>query len=205
MDMKHKILKTAFQLFLKNGFSEVSANEIIREAHATKGGFYHYFKSKDELIGEIIETFICPYFKKPIDTLTEEIKKDGDYGKIEKKLRDCYMALPVIAIDRSYADVGTIDFRDFQFLIYEGMKKYPYLADFNCKYTRKRQWLIKELLEEGKQEGVIAPNVDTEIYAMTMIALRDGIIALHLLDRAIDAEEKCDITFDSIWNEIKAG
>lgn len=205
MDKKHIILKTAFQLFLKNGFSEVSANEVIREAQVTKGGFYHYFKSKDDLINEVIKLFVCPYFKEPFDTLIEEIKENGIYGKVEKRLRDCYMVITVITVEGCYEEMGTVDFRDFQFLVYEGMKKYPYLADLNCQYTRKRRQLMRQLLEEGKQEGVIAESVDTEVYAMTMIALRDGMIALQVLDPAIDAKEKCDITFHSLWNEIKAG
>jgi len=205
MDKKHIILKTAFQLFLKDGFSEVSANEVIREAQVTKGGFYYYFKSKDHLINEVIKLFICPYFKQSVDTLIEEIKENGIYGKVEKRLRDCYMVITVITVEGCYEEMGIVDFRDFQFLVYEGMKKYSYLADLNCQYTRKRRQLMRQLLEEGKQEGVIAENVDTEVYAMTMIALRDGMIALHVLDPAIDAKEKCDITFDSLWNEINAG
>ncbi|MBR5269822.1 MAG: helix-turn-helix transcriptional regulator, partial [Anaerotignum sp.] len=42
---EHEILEMAFDMFLEKGFSEVSTNEIIREAGLTKGGFYYYFKS----------------------------------------------------------------------------------------------------------------------------------------------------------------
>ena len=41
MKTEQEILELAFLLFLEKGFSEVSTNEIIREAGLTKGGFYY--------------------------------------------------------------------------------------------------------------------------------------------------------------------
>ena len=35
-----------------------------------------------------------------------------------------------------------------------------------------------------------------------MIALRDGMIALHILDSSIDTKEKWESTFRTIWSEI---
>ena len=49
MKTELNILQTAFRLFLGKGFSDISTNEIIREAGATKGGFYYCFKSREDL------------------------------------------------------------------------------------------------------------------------------------------------------------
>ena len=43
---EHEILDMAFAMFLEKGFSEVSTNELIREAGLTKGGFYYIFVCK---------------------------------------------------------------------------------------------------------------------------------------------------------------
>lgn len=203
MDRKHRILETAFLLFLKSGFAEVSVNEVIRVAEVTKGGFYHYFKSKEDLIAEVIYTFLFPYFLFPMDDLVEK-RKAGVLEGVREELYLCYAEIPQIPCYEEYEGLDAIDFRDFQFLIFEGLKKYQYLADFSCKCSRKHRALIQNILEKGIQQGVIHPDIDPEGYATTMTALRDGIITLHILDESIDAKEKCDMTFQTIWNGLKA-
>ena len=51
MKTELNILQTAFRLFLGKGFSDISTNEIIREAGTTKGGFYYCFNSREDLVG----------------------------------------------------------------------------------------------------------------------------------------------------------
>ncbi len=46
---RDKILDVARDLFLDQGFSATSIDAICREARITKGGFFHYFKSKEDL------------------------------------------------------------------------------------------------------------------------------------------------------------
>ena len=52
MKTELNILQTAFRLFLGKGFSDISTNEIIREAGTTKGGFYYCFKSRAAGMGK---------------------------------------------------------------------------------------------------------------------------------------------------------
>lgn len=44
------IIDTALPLFLEKGFEKTSIEEICRACNLSKGGFYHHFKSKDELL-----------------------------------------------------------------------------------------------------------------------------------------------------------
>ena len=50
-DTKRRLLDAAVQLMLRRGFTATTVDEICAEADLTKGSFFHYFKSKDE-IGE---------------------------------------------------------------------------------------------------------------------------------------------------------
>lgn len=47
---RRKILKTASRLFRERGFEAVTVAEVMKAAGLTHGGFYGYFKSKDDLI-----------------------------------------------------------------------------------------------------------------------------------------------------------
>lgn len=48
-DVQEKIIKTASELFYRNGYNSTGINEIIKEAGIAKATLYNHFKSKDEL------------------------------------------------------------------------------------------------------------------------------------------------------------
>ena len=79
MKTENEILEMAFAMFLEKGFSEISTNEIIREAGLTKGGFYYSFKSREDLDKRVIEKYIKPYFTlqtEAMQKVLEESRKD---------------------------------------------------------------------------------------------------------------------------------
>ncbi|QYR24213.1 FAD-dependent oxidoreductase [Paenibacillus sp. sptzw28] len=47
------VVGTALKLFRERGYEHVSVDDIIQATGTSKGTFYHYFKSKDELLTEI--------------------------------------------------------------------------------------------------------------------------------------------------------
>jgi protoporphyrinogen oxidase len=50
---KAKVAETALQLFAERGYDQVSVGDIIEATGTSKGTFYHYFGSKEELLCEI--------------------------------------------------------------------------------------------------------------------------------------------------------
>lgn len=55
---RENILDAAIKLMLDKGFGAASVDEICAEAGATKGSFFHFFKSKEELGKAAIERFV---------------------------------------------------------------------------------------------------------------------------------------------------
>jgi len=51
------ILDAAQALFFANGWDEVTVADVLREANISKGGFYHHFAAKENLLDAIIERF----------------------------------------------------------------------------------------------------------------------------------------------------
>ena len=68
---KQHILEISKSLFSESGYSRVSVNEIIKTASISKGGFYVYFKSKQEIFLEIVKQ--SDYIKSAIG---EHLPKD---------------------------------------------------------------------------------------------------------------------------------
>src|SRR5699024_6107575 len=58
MQLRDQIVETALVLFYKKGYHGVSISEIVKEANTSKGGFYHHFSSKEELLFVIHDIFI---------------------------------------------------------------------------------------------------------------------------------------------------
>ncbi|MGH8245420.1 MAG: TetR/AcrR family transcriptional regulator [Gammaproteobacteria bacterium] len=54
---KEALIKAALELMLLKGYSATTVDEICASAGTTKGNFFHYFKSKEELGKAAIERF----------------------------------------------------------------------------------------------------------------------------------------------------
>lgn len=51
---KHNILETAMRLFDEKGLENVKVEDVVKEVGVTRGAFYHYFKSREELIASVM-------------------------------------------------------------------------------------------------------------------------------------------------------
>ncbi|MFK4469195.1 TetR/AcrR family transcriptional regulator [Bacillus sp. RC252] len=57
-ERRNEILETAERLFVTKGYTKTTVNDILKEIGIAKGTFYHYFKSKEEVMDEIIMRII---------------------------------------------------------------------------------------------------------------------------------------------------
>ena len=48
--VRKKLLDTALELFLDQGYENTTVNEIIKKSKTSKGSFYHHFRGKEELL-----------------------------------------------------------------------------------------------------------------------------------------------------------
>ena len=56
LDKKTMILEKAFELFRKNGYTDTKVEDITKKLGISKGSFYTYFKTKEELLCELLES-----------------------------------------------------------------------------------------------------------------------------------------------------
>lgn len=56
--MKEEITRHSVKLFQQKGFSETSIQDIVDSLGVTKGSFYYYFKSKEQLLMDIHSRYI---------------------------------------------------------------------------------------------------------------------------------------------------
>lgn len=56
-ETKAKLLDAGVKLMRTNGYNATTVDDICAEAGVTKGGFFHYFKSKEEIAKAAVERF----------------------------------------------------------------------------------------------------------------------------------------------------
>ncbi|AEA16066.1 MULTISPECIES: TetR/AcrR family transcriptional regulator [Bacillus] len=92
-ERRKEILETAERLFFTKGYTKTTVNDILKEIGIAKGTFYYYFKSKEEVMDEIIMRIIkedvtkakrivsnpdIPVLDKLFKILMEQSPKSGD-------------------------------------------------------------------------------------------------------------------------------
>lgn len=58
---KGRIIKSAWNLFYKNGYDNTTVEDIIAASKTSKGTFYHYFKGKEALLNSLSDLFDQKY------------------------------------------------------------------------------------------------------------------------------------------------
>ena len=55
LDSRQEILRAAARLFQQRGYDATSMNDVAAELKLSKGGLYHHFQSKDEILFHLME------------------------------------------------------------------------------------------------------------------------------------------------------
>lgn len=195
-----EILDVAFRMFLEKGFSEISTNEIIREAGLTKGGFYYSFKSREELDRKVIEHYLKPFFTVAL----QEMRLCWESRHLLSAEQMLWKGFFQPMCFQTYQKwLGKeVPFRNFYFLLHEGMKKFPEVIADSRAFAAEKEAFLRKLLKWGQEQGEILETIDMENHIMMLLAMQDGILALKLLDDSIDDMEKYSMIQKQIWKEI---
>lgn len=79
MTLKERIIKEAFKLFSEKGYEKTTISELINVVGTSKGGFYHHFKSKNEILEEITLSYLSG-----INNFYAEMLEDEEFDILEK-------------------------------------------------------------------------------------------------------------------------
>ena len=78
-ERKAQIIQAALELFRKKGYEDTTISNIIDCAGISKGGFYHHYAGKEELLEDIAQLFIGE-----ILAIIREVAKRDDLSPLEK-------------------------------------------------------------------------------------------------------------------------
>lgn len=141
-DRRERIIGAAWKLFREKGFAEATINDIINEASISKGTFYYYFRSKDDLL----------------DTLSEIL--DHEYERldgIEPKDLSCFDKLMWLNYEVHSFMEKNLDYRLLSYLYSAQIIK----EDFSSLLNRNRYYYryVERLMYEGQKNGELTDEM----------------------------------------------
>lgn len=74
MELRDKIIQAALELFGEFGYEKTTIAQIVKRSGSSKGGFYHHFEGKKEILDEITNM----YLKEVIDGCNEMINNSKE-------------------------------------------------------------------------------------------------------------------------------
>ncbi|WP_066174767.1 TetR/AcrR family transcriptional regulator [Bacillus marinisedimentorum] len=146
--MKQKIVQASIKLFEKQGFTETSIQDIVDSLNVTKGTFYYYFNSKEELLRDIHLDYISY-------VLEEQEKIIGDESKTARGKLRTIVTMLITSIE-SQGFMARIFFREIRNLSREHIEEITLRRE---KFLANLQQLIKTGIEKGEFKEGLNPDI----------------------------------------------
>ena len=138
-ESRELIIGAAEKLFFEKGFDKVSMRDISEEAKLSKGAIYHHYKSKDEIIKEIINKYV---------ELQRSILVDLIYETDGYKGREKIIYLLDNIVDMVENKFKNLDLDEYQYIKSPDMI-YMYLKN-NINYDAP---MLADIIEIGNKDG----------------------------------------------------
>ncbi len=186
-DSKEKILQTALKLFLINSYKEVSLRDIVNEVGLTKGAFYHYYTSKEQLFEEAVKYFynhviITNYRNFPDTSL--------------KAFYEHY--LNILQEPDNFDDIEG-DMNLFIF-ISEASKKIPEFIKIHTTQRKKEISAWSDIIATAKKNKEIKTDIASEELAAMFLNISDGISMNRAISRKNGITALNDVKRD--WDNL---
>ena len=173
IDSRQEILRTAARLFQERGYDATSMNDVAAALKLSKGGLYHHFQSKDEILFNLMNHAM---------DITQARVIDGVKGIAdpEERLR--------MLIRRHIEVVMSVRDREITVMLHENHPLPPAMRRrINARkkdYVHFVENLIAELQREGSSRGSVTPRAA----AFALLGMINWIYQWYRPEGALDEE-----------------
>lgn len=183
-----QIIDTAVFEFIDKGYEGSSMESIARRAGLSKGGLYHHFKSKDEILIEANNRFM-----EPIIDQMEICRKNPSPVKGLKKYVQAYLK-------HWSTHPGELKFTFLSlFKIMSQEELWPEMDSY-FKYVTG---FFSEMLSAGIEQGELIEH-DTASRAIAMASSLDGITPYLTMCKGLSIKKTADKLIRTFIGEIEA-
>jgi AcrR family transcriptional regulator len=185
---KTKIFNIAARLMAQKGYNTVTMRQISEQSGVSKPTIYYYFKSKEGLYQELINTGLA-YVDSQVDEIfTRDIP-------VKHKLTE------LVKI-RFHQCLNYPDFAKFFLYLFAMMEDTPLPVGFKKEAITRREFLV-DLIQEGINNGEFGLSVKTSVAVEIIIGTLTHFISQQLSTKKVIlsdqlAEEVIEVLFKGL-------
>ncbi|MCM3715150.1 TetR/AcrR family transcriptional regulator [Halalkalibacter oceani] len=183
---KERIIETALRLFEENGFHAVTVDRIVQESETSKGGFYHNFKSKDELLYTVHDSFITYILDKAEDAYN---RFSTPAERLYETVRSFVMMFDL------YRPHVTVFYQESLYLSKE------YFETIKRKRDRYKEKMFR-VVNEGIACGEFRKEIPVPITSMAIFGMTNWTYKWYKETGQYSIEEIADIYADLIMHAV---
>ena len=186
--MKAELIQASIGLFEENGFSATSIQDIVDRVGVTKGSFYYHFKSKEELLMHIQESYIDELLRRQNQILESgQDAKDKLVRIVELLIRDI----------EEQGEIGKVYYREIR-----------HLAPKNATVIRRKRAEFRDKIEtvvkDGIKSGEFRVGLEPKIAAFAILGVTNWSYQWFNPSGALSAAELACMHTDFILNGVLA-
>lgn len=188
-DSRLHILQTALKLFLEKSFKAVTFQELMEKTGFSKGAFFYYFKSKQEIFEAVIDLYLDQFATVDFTQLSDSSLRDflDGYFPIANKIRRSIVA-PELAFSANHYS-----------MMFEALRLIPDIKNKLNRHEEKALTAWAGIIAVAKKNKEVKALLPDEELARIFIDCGHGIVLNLIMTDNIAALEK-DIT--ATWNNI---
>ncbi|UTH12796.1 TetR/AcrR family transcriptional regulator [Macrococcus equipercicus] len=187
-DLQSRLIQSALILFEENGFKNTTVNSIVIHSGSSKGGFYHHFKSKDELLYRIHESFI-----NHVNRLVDELEQK-DLPPAEKL--DYILTHFIFVYDHYKAHITVFNDEN------------KYLADeYKTEIVasrRKFKSAIETIIIEGQAADVFTKDIHPTVITMSILGMVNWMYTWYKPDGRKSLEDIAEEMKIFVFNALRS-
>ncbi|AKF25620.1 hypothetical protein YH65_09675 [Sulfurovum lithotrophicum] len=184
-EKRRNIALSCRELLLKHGIGELTISQIAKTAGVGKGTIYEYFENKEDIVFEIIRTFIIEHEKR----LSEVSRSDLS---TREKLFHFFYLLFENEIARKHLNIYK------EFLAISLMQETKEMLSFSETCREDFINILNNILEAGVRSGEL--NAQMSASASSLMLFATGLVVDSRL-KSLDVKEEIDRLLNMIIKE----
>ncbi|WP_390586121.1 TetR/AcrR family transcriptional regulator [Paenibacillus illinoisensis] len=162
-----KAVEVAAQLFLRQGYSYVSMDEVVRASGVSKSNIYYHFKNKEELLQAVVQYWIAQYESQVYILLSQRERS------VEERVNSFIATLSAGIEGRNFE--GSCPFIT---LYMQTPASAPDVKASISRFFRELQPMIEKLFQQGVDSGEFREGMDAGAVSSLFVATLEGSLVL---------------------------
>ncbi|WP_418040275.1 TetR/AcrR family transcriptional regulator [Paenibacillus xylanilyticus] len=162
-----KAVEVAAQLFLRQGYSYVSMDEVVRASGVSKSNIYYHFKNKEELLQAVVQYWIAQYESQVYILLSQRERS------VEERVNSFIATLSAGIEGRNFE--GSCPFIT---LYMQTPASAPEVKASISRFFRELQPMIEKLFQQGVDSGEFREGMDAGAVSSLFVAALEGSLVL---------------------------